>query len=79
MIYEFKCQCGKQFEKIVNIGTKTTKCDCGKIAKKIFTLPSISFKGSDFTRNDKREKDTVNYCTTEINKMKKEILGQKII
>jgi len=46
-IYEFNCECGKEKEELVSIGTETIVCDsCGKLMKKVISKSSFILKGS---------------------------------
>lgn len=43
-IYDFKCECGYEFDSIVKLGTVGKKCPkCGKKAKKIFPQKAPRF------------------------------------
>jgi putative FmdB family regulatory protein len=46
-IYQFKCQCGIEFEREFKMNDKhLALCECGKLAKKSFTAVPAHFKGT---------------------------------
>lgn len=46
-IYEFKCECGKELEELVSLGTKTIKCPvCSQDMEKVVSRTSFILKGS---------------------------------
>jgi len=45
-IYQFKCECGIEFEREFKMSDKhLALCECGKLAKKSFTAVPTHFKG----------------------------------
>lgn len=51
-IYNFKCNCGKEYEELVPIYTNTFKCTCGKEANKVPSLSNFHLKGSDWAKDN---------------------------
>ena len=46
-IYQFKCECGIEFEREFKMNDKhLALCECGKLAKKSFTAVPAHFKGT---------------------------------
>lgn len=45
-MYQFKCECGIEFEREFKMNDKhLALCECGKLAKKLFTAVPAHFKG----------------------------------
>ena len=68
--YDFKCKCGKEFDKVVTIGKSKTQCECGKYAVKQLSPPSYILKGSGFCRTDAYKEDRSKSVTRDIGRMK---------
>jgi putative FmdB family regulatory protein len=46
-IYQFKCECGIEFEREFKMNDKhLALCECGKLVKKSFTAVPAHFKGT---------------------------------
>lgn len=57
-IYQFKCKCGKEVEKIVKIGTKEIKCPvCNGTADKIISPSSFIINGYSYKNHYGLKKD----------------------
>lgn len=56
-IYNFRCSCGKEFDKFMKMKSVKSKalCSCGKWAKKVFTVPTL-ITDTSFCMTGKRDK-----------------------
>jgi len=52
-LYEYRCDCGNEFEQRHMIHDDPAYCSCGKKARKVFGLVGVSFKGKGFYSTDK--------------------------
>ena len=44
-IYDFRCNCGRIFEKMVRSGETVSRCDCGLTATKMLSAPKCVLDG----------------------------------
>ena len=51
-IYNFKCDCGKEYEELVSSNTTTFKCTCGKEANKVPSLSNFHLKGPGWAKDN---------------------------
>jgi putative FmdB family regulatory protein len=59
--YEYACKsCGERLEVVQSFSDEPlTECPaCGGVLRKVFSAPSITFKGSGFYRTDNRKRRT---------------------
>ncbi len=73
MIYDYKCQCGKQFDVIKSMHDASRKESCPKCnhtAKRIYTAPQL------VVRNDEPEYNPALGCVVRNSKHRKEIVKQ---
>jgi putative FmdB family regulatory protein len=48
LLFDFQCECGNKFEKLVPYGTETVSCtECDGMAKKLLSCPRIALDGTD--------------------------------
>jgi putative FmdB family regulatory protein len=51
-LYTFQCtSCTKEFDVIVQMGTKEAKCSCGSKAKKVMALSNFHLKGGGWEKD----------------------------
>jgi putative FmdB family regulatory protein len=78
--YEYVCRnCGHMFEIVQSMSdAPLTICDvCGGELRKVFTAPSISFKGSGFYATDSRSKGGKHSEDTSSSSEKSDTSGKK--
>jgi putative FmdB family regulatory protein len=47
ILYDFKCQCGNEFEGLVKMSDKTHQCErCGSEAIRLISTPNIRLEGT---------------------------------
>lgn len=51
-IYNFKCECGAEYEELVPLNTNTFKCSCGKDATKVPSLTNFQLKGNGWAKDN---------------------------
>ena len=49
-IYNYECKCGKQYESMQRMDTKTIICTCGEQAKKVPSLSNFHLKGGGWAK-----------------------------
>ena len=47
-LYQYRCDCGNEFEVNHPLADGPATCECGKTAKKVYGLAGLAVKGSGF-------------------------------